>query len=66
MGQTTRPDQPVRTTQATVRPDERREPGFKPLALPALAAAVHVSHRRTERPVKRDVPAILREEAVLG
>ncbi len=40
--------------------------GFKPIAIPALAAAVETA-RRTTRPVApKDVPAILRKEAAFG
>lgn len=41
-------------------------PGFKPVALPALAAAVHASRPQANRPKVQELPAILRKEAVLG
>jgi hypothetical protein len=42
--------------------------GFKPLALPALAAAVVATVRVSRKPQARvqDIPAILRKEAALG
>jgi hypothetical protein len=43
------------------------EHAFKPLALPALAAAVQMNKQRPHRTdVKRDIPAVLREDAVQG
>ena len=44
----------------------RAEPGFKPVALPALAAAVHAARAQASRPKVHEPPAILRKEAVLG
>ena len=43
--------------------------GFKPLALPALAAAVRSGARaqvQPRKPAHRDIPAILRNDAQLG
>ncbi len=57
----------VRSPQDAARRDRHLAEAFKPLALPALAAAVHMSRkppRATE--VKRDIPAILHEDAILG
>lgn len=53
--------------------DSRREPapkraagplegGFKPLGIPALAAAVSAANRQPPKPVERDIPAILRDD----
>jgi hypothetical protein len=51
--------------QATLRHHARVDAGFKPLALPALAAAVQMSRRETRKPAgERQVPAILRVEAL--
>lgn len=42
----------------------RHEPAFKPVALPALAAAVHVAGLRSSQPKQHELPAILRKEAM--
>lgn len=53
--------------------DGRREPApkapagpqdgaFKPLGIPALAAAVGAANRQPPKPVERDIPAILRHD----
>ncbi|WP_230530712.1 hypothetical protein [Microvirga roseola] len=39
---------------------------FKPVALPALAAAVQAAKPQPTRQPNRELPAILRKEAVLG
>ena len=50
---------------SSLRNAEPRDRGFKPLALPALAAAVRVTGRTEARkPPYREIPAILREEAL--
>ena len=55
----------TRDMQATLRHHARVDAGFKPLALPALAAAVQMSRRETRKPAgERQVPAILRVEAL--
>ena len=55
----------TRDAQASLHHHPRTDSGFKPLALPALAAAVQMSRRDTRRPVvERQVPAILRVEAI--
>ena len=55
----------ARDTQTAPRHEGRAETRFKPLALPALAAAVEMSRRDIRRPVaERQVPAILRVEAL--
>lgn len=41
-------------------------PAFKPVALPALAAAMRSFRRQESQPKETAVPAILRKEAVLG
>ena len=42
------------------------QPGFKPVALPALKAAVHASRKTTQKKKTNELPAILRKEAQLG
>ena len=42
------------------------KPGFKPVALPAVAAAVRAAKLQPSRPKNSQPPAILRKEAVLG
>ncbi|MBM6592631.1 hypothetical protein [Microvirga pudoricolor] len=39
---------------------------FKPVALPALAAAVHASRKQPQHKKTSELPAILRKEAQLG
>ena len=57
----------TRPSQEASGRDRRLETGFKPLALPALAAAVQMSRRTTRRATaERDIPAILREDALVG
>jgi hypothetical protein len=47
-------------------PQGQSDGGFKPVALPALAAAVHMTARTQPRKAAhRDIPAILREEALI-
>lgn len=41
-------------------------PAFKPVALPALAAAMRSAKHRPTKAKKPELPAILRKEAVLG
>jgi hypothetical protein len=56
----------VRSPQDAARRDRRLAEAFKPLALPALAAAVQMSksQKSARRPPSDDqVPAILRVEA---
>ena len=55
----------TRDLEATLRHHPRVDAGFKPLALPALAAAVQMSRREARKPAtERQVPAILRVEAL--
>jgi hypothetical protein len=42
------------------------KPAFKPVALPAVAAAVRAAKLQPNRPKNSQPPAILRKEAVLG
>jgi hypothetical protein len=50
---------------SSLRNAEPRANGFKPLALPALAAAVRVTGRsQARKPAYREIPAILREDAL--
>jgi hypothetical protein len=41
-------------------------PCFKPVALPALAAAVQAAKAQARKPKAQELPPILRKEAVLG
>lgn len=41
-------------------------PAFKPVALPALAAAVHAVRPQPRPPKSQDLPAFLRKEALEG
>jgi hypothetical protein len=52
-------------------PDQRRsdslaQPGFKPVALPALAAAIQAARMQPRERKPSDLPAILRKETTLG
>jgi hypothetical protein len=58
MGQSTRYQKPERQTRADAE--------FKPVALPALAAAVKASKDRPREAPHRELPPILRKEASLG
>jgi hypothetical protein len=40
-------------------------PVFKPVALPALAAAMHAARQQPRQPKIQELPAILRKEAML-
>ncbi|MET0429391.1 MAG: hypothetical protein ABW026_12945 [Microvirga sp.] len=42
------------------------KPGFKPVALPALAAAVHASRKVPQTKKTNEPPAILRKDSQLG
>ena len=42
------------------------KPAFKPVALPAVAAAVRAAKLQPSRPKTSQPPAILRKESVLG
>jgi len=54
-----------RDPQQRQRPAARpQQPAFKPVALPALAAAVHAANLRAPRPRPNALPAILRKEAM--
>jgi hypothetical protein len=66
MGQATQFDHAQRSDRDGARQKPRVEAAFKPLALPALAAAVHMTKLAEQRPVERRMPAILREEALIG
>ncbi|HEX2553626.1 MAG TPA: hypothetical protein VHL98_07995 [Microvirga sp.] len=58
--------QQARQPQTNLRRDGWGEAVFKPLALPALAAAVQMSRRDDRRPAtERQVPSILRVEALV-
>ncbi len=54
---TTRPQPPVAQPET---------PAFKPVALPALAAAVHAVREQPRLPKNQELPAILRKEAIVG
>jgi len=60
-------------TKTTNTPDKRQQaqselqPGFRPVALPALKAAVHASRQKPEPKNKaHEPPAILRDKSQLG
>jgi hypothetical protein len=54
------------TNRTDIRPhspgDARANVAFKPVALPAVAAAVRASRQRPRPPQHRELPAILRDE----
>ena len=53
----------ARTEPPRPRPEQPVEPpAFKPVALPAVAAAVQCSRPKPQRPRAKDVPQILRDE----
>lgn len=52
----TRPRPPVAQSET---------PAFKPVALPALAAAVHAVREQPRLPKSQELPAILRKEAIV-
>lgn len=55
---------PAPQAQAPARPHEH---GFKPVALPALAAAVRASTQgQVRKPAAKDIPAFLRGDAFFG
>lgn len=56
-----RDGQPHRRAAQTER---QQLPAFKPVALPALAAAVHAAGLRSRPSRQHDLPAILRKEAM--
>ena len=56
----TKPSRPSQTAAA------HSVPGFKPVALPALAAAVQAAKAQACKPKAPELPPILRKEAVLG
>jgi hypothetical protein len=66
MGQATQFKHALRTDREATRQKPGVEAGFKPLALPALAAAVHMTRQAERRSTERALPAILREEALIG
>lgn len=43
----------------------KNSPGFKPVALPALAAAVEAAKMNAPQPKQRELPPILRKDAAL-
>ena len=51
-------------TDVERRRGPRAEAVFKPLALPALAAAVHATRRQPRANPRQELPAFLRKEAV--
>jgi len=48
--------------QISQRRDKHPVPDFKPVALPALKAAIQAVRAQPRRPVRHDLPAILRKE----
>jgi hypothetical protein len=66
MAQIGRSTQPQRDSSLKTAAPRGREGGFKPVALPALAAAVAATRPPAPRkPATRDIPAILREDALV-
>lgn len=55
-----------RDARSQVPQPSHAAPGFKPVALPALAAAVYAARPQASRPKAQELPAILRKEAILG
>jgi len=57
------------TSNRDIRPNNRTAgqsvPSFKPVALPALAAAVRAAQPQETPPKASELPAILRKEAAL-
>jgi hypothetical protein len=56
-------DRRVPVQPSTARPEA---PAFKPVALPALAAAMQAARFHPQSPKVQELPAILRKEAMLG
>jgi hypothetical protein len=56
-------DRRVPVQPSTARPET---PAFKPIALPALAAAMQAARFQPQSSKVQEPPAILRKEAVLG
>jgi hypothetical protein len=56
-------DRQTQFQPSSARPET---PVFKPVALPALAAAVRASQPQPRHPKIQQLPAILRKEAMLG
>jgi transposase-like protein len=55
-----------RDSSLKLSPPRDRAGGFKPVALPAVAAAVQVARKEESRkPARREVPAVLRELGAL-
>jgi hypothetical protein len=55
-----------RDSSLKLSPPRDRAGGFKPVALPAVAAAVHAARQGESRqPARREVPAILRQLGAL-
>lgn len=52
--------------QAERHRELRADAAFKPLALPALAAAVHATRLQPRRVKVQDLPPILRKDATVG
>ena len=55
-----------RSNQETEHRDANVAPAFKPVAMPALKAAVRAIRPQPPRAGERDLPAILRKDANLG
>lgn len=54
-----------RATRQTSQAPAQSLPSFKPVALPALAAAVRAAQVQPKRSKTSELPAILRKEAIL-
>ena len=55
----------TRTTRPQPSAPQQETPAFKPVALPALAAAVHAVREQPRHPKSQELPAILRKEAIV-
>jgi hypothetical protein len=63
MNQRTVKHEESRSQTQKTRP-ESRTPAFKPVALPAVAAAMRAARPQPRRPKNHELPAILRKEAM--
>ena len=66
MAQYAKPTDPQSTLQGPANRDRQRVPDFKPVALPALKAAVQAMRKEPRRPERRELPAILRKDSDAG
>jgi hypothetical protein len=66
MAQYAKPTEPRSTVPSSANRDRQRVPDFKPVALPALKAAVQAMRTEPRRPERRELPAILRKDSDAG